>query len=96
MVINKEDKMSSVSDEAARKMLDEAVRVEKILDVVLREMCAYGDAYRLDWSDFDGRDLRRQLHHLAEWAKEKKSSGDRNVDYNAGTLFLEGTLKNRR
>ena len=63
-------------------------REEEVLKVVLREMCAYGEAWRLDWSDFDGRQLLRQLDSLAEWA-ERALSDPTVGEYSDGTLFLD-------
>ena len=49
---------------------------EAILDIVLREMRAVGAAWRMDWSDFDGRTLRDQLNDIAEWAERARTRGD--------------------
>ena len=64
----------------------------KVLDIVIREMTAIGQGWRLDWSDFDGRGLRDQLDSLASFAWEALKS-DIDIDYNKGTIFLEETLK---
>lgn len=56
---------------------------KEILTIVLREMTAIGQGWRLDWSDFDGRTLRDQLNSLASWAEEGKG------DYTEGTEFIE-------
>ena len=42
----------------------------EILEVVLREMTAYGRGWRKNWSGFDGRTLKHQLNSIAEWAQE--------------------------
>ena len=55
-----------------------------ILKIVLREMKAIGEGWRMDWSDFDGRTLRDQLNNLAEWAE----TGD-DPDYTSGSEFLK-------
>lgn len=47
---------------------------DEILTIVLREMKAVGTAWRLDWSDFDGRTLRDQLDSLAAWAERAAST----------------------
>jgi hypothetical protein len=60
---------------------------KKVLDIVLREMNAYGQAWRLDWSDFDGRSLRGQLSSIATWADEAVMI-DGDCDYTSGTEFL--------
>lgn len=60
--------------------------VRRVLDTVLREMTAYGDGWRADWSDFDGRTLRAQLESLEEWATEALD-GETESDYTRGTEF---------
>ena len=60
----------------------------KVLDIVLREMCAYGVAYRLDWSDFDGRSLMRELGAIDTWAEEALLDPNAE-DYREGTKYLE-------
>ena len=46
----------------------------KILDVVLREIQAVGQAWRLDWNDFDGRTLRSQMEAIASWAARARAN----------------------
>ena len=43
---------------------------EEILAVVLREMVAVGNRWRMDWSDFDGRQLRYELDAIAKWSMD--------------------------
>ena len=63
---------------------------DRILEIVLREMTAYGQGYRLDWSDFDGRTLRDQLNRIRDWAIRAKT--DPNIfEYKAGSIFLENS-----
>ena len=64
------------------------MKTEKVLEIVLREMTAYGAAYRLDWSDFDGRTLRNQLARLADWA-EMALRNELDNEYTLGTLLLK-------
>lgn len=61
---------------------------DTVLRVVLREMQAYGAAWRADWSDFDDRTLRGQLSAIANWADEALN-GRTDKDYTKGTDFLE-------
>lgn len=63
------------------------MEVNKVLQIVLREMCAYGSGWRADWSDFDGRTLRGQLADLDSWA-EKALAGEIEEEYLGGTQFL--------
>ena len=63
------------------------MEAKKVLDVVMREMCAFGQGWRADWSDFDGRALRRQLEHLAGWAEDALTGKD--SDYTQGSQFLD-------
>ena len=56
----------------------------EILEVVLREMTAYGRAWRSNWSGFDGRTLKHQLNRIADWAH--KAIGTREE-----SDFIEGT-----
>jgi len=42
---------------------------DKVLEIVLREMSAYGSGWRASWSDFDGRTLERQLDGIVKWAQ---------------------------
>ena len=60
--------------------------IDKILEVVLREMRAYGTGWRINWVDFDGRSLRFQLDSIAEWA-EKAKSGEIDKEYTSGSDF---------
>jgi len=62
------------------------MRPEKILEIVIREMLAIGDAWRFDWGDFDGRQLRRQLGYLASWAENPTA------DYTEGSEFYAQTV----
>ena len=66
------------------------MEAREILEIVLREMRAYGSGWRMNWSDFDGRTLRHQLGQLAAWA-EDALAGERDCegDYTAGTRFEE-------
>ena len=48
-------------------------------------MKAYGQGWRLDWSDFDGRTLRDQLDFLVYWAENP----NRSADYTDGSDFLK-------
>jgi len=66
------------------------MNAEKVLDIVLREMQAYGCGWRNDWSDFDGRQLRGQLIELALWAKKALAEEVVDGDYIEGTKFYEG------
>lgn len=59
-----------------------------VLDVVLREAYAYAYGWRLDWSDFDGRTLLRQISDLKKWAEQALEQEDM-PEYTQGTEFLE-------
>ena len=59
------------------------MNTDDVLKIVLREMRAYGQAWRIDWYDFDGRQLRDQLDGIAEWAENPTE------DYTEGTEFLK-------
>lgn len=62
----------------------------EILSIVLREMTAYGRAWRGSWHDFDGRTLCAQLNDLAEWAElARKDQAVLAADYKEGTEFCE-------
>ena len=63
-----------------------------ILDTVLREMRAYGAAWRIDWSHFDGRTLRDQLDDLAAWAEKAQGEAEAfERGYTEGSAFLKDT-----
>ena len=64
------------------------MKSEKILEIVLREMTAYGKGWRGDWSDFDGRHLQDQLNGIADWA-EKALAGKVDYEYTEGTQFYK-------
>lgn len=66
------------------------MKADKVLEIVLREMTAYGIAYRTDWSEFDGRTLRDQLDDIEKWAKKALDSNDE-IGYTEGTDFLKET-----
>jgi len=59
-----------------------------VLAIVLREMQAYGQGWRLDWSSFDGRTLRGQLGSLADWAHHALEGTTKGREYTAGSDFL--------
>ena len=48
----------------------------EVLLVVLREMEAFGNGWRMDWSEFDGRTLRNQLDSLSKWAYQRLQGED--------------------
>lgn len=54
------------------------------LNILCREVDAIGVGWRMDWSEFDGRQLMRQLQSLTEWALS-----DNIDDITEGTEFLE-------
>ena len=56
----------------------------EVIKILCREIRAYGLAWRLDWSDFDGRSLRDQLNFLASWAERNDGS-----NFTDGTEFLK-------
>ena len=60
-----------------------------VLVIVLREMTAYGQGWRNDWYNFDGRQLRKQLGKLADWAGTALLSAEA-IDYDKGTKFMSG------
>jgi len=60
----------------------------QVLSIVLREMTSYAAGWRLDWSNFDGRDLRRQLYELRDWAHDA-CAGKTDEEYTQGTKFRE-------
>ena len=70
------------------------MKIEKILEVVLRETCAYGDGWRNDWNGFDGRTLQGQLQGVSEWAASALA-GKTDAEYTEGTNFcrhkIDGT-----
>ena len=74
------------SYETAREP-EHRLSTERVLEITLREMQAIGQAWRLDWSDFDGRVLRNQLNDLSDWA-EKAARDDTRSEYIAGSEFL--------
>ncbi len=63
---------------------------KKVLEVVLREMKAYGEGWRMDWSGFDGRTLRDQLNSLAAWAV--KAQKEEIPQYIEGSEFLHDII----
>lgn len=73
-------------------------RDAEVLTIVLREIRAFGAAWRLDWSDFDGRMLRDQLCSLAGWAEDRVQHKDNlaGPDYTEGSVFLKDTEELRR
>jgi len=66
---------------------------EQILEVTLREMTAYGEAWRMDWSGFDGRTLLNQLNRIETWARKALAAqADPHAtveEYRGGTEFVE-------
>jgi len=58
-----------------------------VLLITLREMCAIGHGWRMDWNDFDGRTLRDQLEALAAWAFEALRILPTPSEYFEGTTF---------
>jgi len=58
----------------------------EILEVVLREMTAYGRRWRSNWSGFDGRTLRDQLNGIANWANNAIETREKS-DFVKGTDF---------
>ena len=63
------------------------MKLKKVLEILLREMRAYGQAYRNDWHDFDGRQLKKQLEELAEWAEHAMKHRKANEEFTRGTEF---------
>ena len=59
---------------------------KKVLEIVLREMKAYGRGWRNDWSEFDGRYLRNQLNELALWAVDTLA-GENDKEFIGGSVF---------
>lgn len=57
---------------------------KQILEIVIREMRAYGNAWRTSWAGFDGRTLRDQLNGIAAWAASSPTE-----DYTEGTEFYK-------
>ena len=68
------------------------MKAEKVLKIVNREMCAYGDGWRADWSDFDGRTLRSQLDSVASWSVKALAS-EVDIDLTSGTEFCDNVGK---
>lgn len=64
------------------------MRSEKVLEIVLREMTAYGSGWRASWYGFDGRSLRSQLDGIADWAR-KALAEKIDSDYIEGTEFYK-------
>lgn len=62
---------------------------KEILDIVLREMTFYGQAYRMSWAEFDGRTLRSQLNSIEAWAKDP----DRDPNFCEGSDFYNDMLE---
>jgi len=62
------------------------MKAEKVLEIVLREMRAYGNGWRSDWSGFDGRTLQWQLDNINSFAKKALTS-DNDIDCTSGTDF---------
>ena len=62
------------------------MKSEKVLEIVLREMNAYGAGWRMNWSDFDGRSLRSQLNEISKFA-DKALASETDIDYNWGSEF---------
>ena len=52
--------------------------------IVVRELRALGQAWRNDWSEFDGRQLRDQLDAIANFAVDTEAQ-----DCNVGTDWLK-------
>jgi len=71
-----------------KALADKVERLERALQIVIREMRCYGSGWRADWSDFDGRTLRDQLDELAIWATEY-ASGERDDEYTDGSEFCK-------
>jgi hypothetical protein len=62
---------------------------KRVVEIMAREIRAYGQAWRNDWSGFDGRQLRDQLKGVAMWG-EKAMVEATDVEYTLGTEFLKG------
>jgi len=63
---------------------EDAMDTDNILKIVLREMRAYGQGFRI--AEFlDGRMVRRELNALAQWAEDP----NRAPNYTDGTDFLK-------
>lgn len=60
----------------------------KVLGIVQREILAIGQGWRMDWSDFDGRNLRHQLRRVSEFASNALKS-EVDLDFTGGTEFLK-------
>jgi len=68
------------------------MKSEKVLEIVLREMTAYGSGWRASWLGFDGRSLRSQLDGISLWAK-KALTGEIDYEYTEGTQFYKERTK---
>ena len=66
------------------------MEAKEVLEIVLREVDHYGDAYRTSWSDFDGRTLRYQLDGLIKFAHTALSSSEK-IEFSKGAEFLKRT-----
>ena len=79
-------RLSAIDD--LKALADEVERLERALQIVVRELRCYGSGWRADWSHFDGRTLRDQLDSLAIWAVEY-AAGERDDEYTDGSKFCE-------
>jgi len=70
-------------------------RANRVLTIVLREMTAYGHAWRRDWNDFDGRQLEDQLNGIKVWAEKTLDGTDEDFDYTKGTEFYNWMMGDR-
>jgi len=68
------------------------MKAEKVLQIVQREICAIGEDWRMDWSDFDGRILRDQLDAISSFIDMALKS-DVDIDFTEGTERLLGGEK---
>ena len=69
------------------------MKAEKILKIVRREICAIGESWRMDWSDFDGRTLHDQLYEISDFIDTAIKS-EIDVDFTEGTEKLAAMEKN--
>ncbi len=64
------------------------MKESNVISVLSREMRAIGDGWRINWSDFDGRQLQYQLHALAKWGEDAMTETETESDYAEGSAFL--------
>jgi hypothetical protein len=66
---------------------------KKILDIVKREMSAFGEAWRVDYSGFRGEMINQQIESLNNFIENAEQS-DEELNFTEGTDFKNRNYKN--